>query len=197
MIGARRSCSRCVTSVALVSILAGGLAAVSPAGAAGIEDLERVVEAACQCAAGYPTGMDAALGCPDGPREFGRLKVARQDALDGAAQARAAELERIIEACITNAEDLAGARARLGLSPLHDEPAAQVTWRRVPPGELASYPSALVRIDVGAGAPLKGLVESLDGITLSLRLARSDGGGREDIPVEAIRGAWVLVLPQP
>jgi len=176
------------------------LAAVAPPSRAenGVGELRAVVDEACRCAAQQRDGIGAAVRCTGGPEAFGRLKVARRDAWDEAAQRIAARLERVIEACIANAEDADAARARLGLAPLRDDgtPAA-VWWQPVPAADLGAHPRKLVRLRLAGAREATGVVESLAGGALLLRRARRDGGGRERIPLDVIESAWVMRLPGP
>jgi len=175
-------------------------AAVAPAGAAerGIEQLRETVRAACDCAAGHATGLDAALRCTGGPRDFGRIKVAYRDAWNEDDRRRAAELERLIEYCIANAMTAADARDLLGLSPAPQAPAGRapvMRWRRIAPAELARHDTRLVRVEDARGESVKGLVESISGGTLLLRRARRDGGGVQRLALDSIRGVWIMELP--
>lgn len=165
--------------------------------AAGLDELERVVHDACECAAVQPSGMDAAVRCTGGTREFGRVKVRHRDGWDDAQRSRMAVLERVIETCISGAIDAGAARARLGLPPaLSDQPRALVRWRQVAAADLGGHRSRLVRIEHAPGVSLKGMVEAIADGAVLLRRARRDGGGAERIPLDTIRGAWVMELPQ-
>ena len=179
-------------------LAAGLLAAALAAGAAerGIDQLREVVDAACDCAAGRASGLDAALHCTRGPRDFGRIKVARRDAWSEEDGRRAARLERLIEYCIANAMSAADARDLLGLPvPPGAAAAPLMRWRRIAPADLADHRTRLVRVEDGRGERVKGLVEAVSGDTLMLRRARRDGGGIERMPFESIRGAWIMELP--
>ena len=174
------------------------LTAALGAGAAerGIEELREVVDAACDCAAGHASGLDAALRCTRGPQDFGRIKVARRDAWSDDDRRRAARLEQLIEYCIANAMSAADARDLLGLPlPSGATPAPLMRWRRIAPADLGAHRTRLVRIEDARGAQVKGLVEAVAGDTLLLRRARRDGGGIERVPLESIRGAWIMELP--
>lgn len=165
--------------------------------AAGLDELERVVHDACECAAVQPSGMDAAVRCTGGPREFGRVKVRHRDGWDDAQRGRTAMLERVIETCISGAMDADAARARLGLPPsLSDQPRPLVRWRQVAASDLGGHRARLVRIERAPGVSLKGMVEAVADGAVLLRRARRDGGGAERIPLDTIRGAWVMELPQ-
>lgn len=172
--------------------------AVSPAvpATAGLDELRRVVRDACECAAVQPSGLDAAVRCTAGPREFGRVKVRYRDGWNETQRARMAALERVIETCISGAMDADAARVRLGLPPApSDEPRPLVRWRQVAAGDLGVHRSRLVRIERAPGVSVKGMVEAVaDGVVL-LRQARRDGGGAEHIPLDQIRGAWAMELP--
>lgn len=180
---------------AIVVALLAVYSAVLPA--AGLDELERVVHDACECAAVQPSGMDAAVRCTRGPREFGRVKVRHRDGWDDAQRGRMAVLERVIETCISGAMDADAARARLGLPPsLADQPRALVRWRQVAAADLGGHRSRLVRIERAPGVSLKGMVEAVADGAVLLRRARRDGGGAERIPLDTIRGAWVMELPR-
>lgn len=161
--------------------------------AAGLEELERVVHRACECAARQASGMDAAIRCTHGPRELGRMKVMQRGGWDDVQRARMAALERIIETCISGAMDADAARVRLGLPPARSHPPpAPVRWRQVAARDLGAHPSRLVRIERAHGGPIKGMVEAIVDGTVVLRQARRDGGGAAHIPLHAIRDAWVM-----
>jgi len=180
---------------AVVVVLLAVWSAALPA--AGLDELERVVLEACECAAVQPSGMDAAVRCTGGPREFGRVKVRHRDGWDDAQRSRMAVLERVIETCISGAMDAGAARARLGLPPaLSDQRRPLVRWRQVAAADLGGHRSRLVRIERAPGVSLKGMVEAVAGGAVLLRRARRDGGGAERIPLDTIRGAWVMELPQ-
>lgn len=194
--GARRA-SLPARARAVLLVAAGVLPWPSASAAAGLDALERVVYRACECAARQASGMDAAIRCTHGPREFGRIKVMHHDAWDDAQRARAAALERIIETCIAGAMDADAARTRLGLPRAStDPPRALVRWRQVAAHDLGAHRSRLVRIARVQGGPVKGMVEAVADGAVVLRLARRDGGGAERIPLRAIQGAWVMELPR-
>jgi hypothetical protein len=191
----RRARFRLATAVLTVLLAA---AARPVAAQEGIEQLEDVVDAACDCAAGHGTGLEAALSCTRGPSEFGRVKVAYRDGWGERERRRAADLERVIEHCIANAMSASDARDLLGLPPPASAgPAPLARWRRVPPADLGGHSTRLVRIERAGGVTLKGLVETLDGASLRLRVARADGGGVRQLPLDGIRGAWVMELAPP
>jgi hypothetical protein len=189
--------ARILPAAVLVAALVVGAVQRVPAGE-GIEQLEGVVDAACDCAAGHETGLEAVLICTRGPSEFGRLKVVHRDGWGERERRLAAELERVIAHCIANAMSEADARDLLGLpQPASDGPARLARWRRVAPSDLAGHGRSLVRIDRAGGGTVKGLVESFDGATVRLRVARADGGGVRELAVDTIRGAWVMELAPP
>lgn len=174
------------------------LAVPAARSADGLDALAQVVTRACDCAAGQASGMDAAIRCTGGPDAFGRVKVAHRGAWGEAQRARAAELERVIETCLSNAMDADAAREHLGLpAAIGGAGLSPARWRRVAPSALADHPTSLVRIDHGKGAPIKGMVEGIDAGSVVLRRARRDGGGVERLPLDAIRGAWVMELTEP
>jgi hypothetical protein len=166
----------------------------------GLTELHRAVDAACDCAEGQRTGMAAALACSRGPREFGRLKVKHRDGWDDAARSRAADLEKVIESCLSNALSARTARDRLGLPPIRaDGTRPAVYWQPIEVRALRADSLKLVRIRHGTGNAARdttstGMVTALGAQRLELRRARSDGGGSETIALRDIERAWVMVI---
>ena len=162
----------------------------------GLAELHRVVDAACDCAAGQSSGMAAALACTQGARDFGRLKVMHRDAWDDAARARAGDLEKVIQSCLSNALSAAVARDRLGQPPIRaDGTVPAIYWRQIEVRELSAGSSSLVRVRHGNAATIStGMVMALDAGRLELRRARSDGGGSERIVLRDIAQAWIMVV---
>ena len=178
----------------------------------GLTQLHRVVDAACGCADAQRNGMAAALACTKGPREFGRLKVMHRDAWDAAARARADDLEKVIQLCLSNALSARAARARLGQPPIRaDGSVAVVYWQDIEVRALRADTSQLVRVRQrtsqnrsdqnrgqsthnSSGAITTGMVLALDAEQLQLRRARRDGGGRKSIALRDIEQVWIMVV---
>lgn len=177
--------------------------AVFAANDEGLAKLHRVVDAACECAEGQRSGMAAALSCTQGPREFGRLKVMHRAAWDDVARARAGDLEKVIQSCLSNALSARAARERLGLPPIRvDGSIPEVYWKPIAVAQLHPR-SKLVRIvhraratNAGQSKTLTsiGIVHARDTEQLELLRARRDGGGSQSIVLRDIEQAWVMIL---
>lgn len=177
--------------------LLGAVLLSAPAGAAGdaLTPLRQVVDEVCGCAAAQASGMDAAVRCTDGLRSFGNLKVAGRESWSEGQRREVGVLEQVIETCIANALDRAAARERLGLAAVAGAPGATgSSWLQVRPEGLASHSTTLARIHLRDGTTVKGMVTGTTGGILTVRRARSDGGGEAQVPVATIREAWVMDL---
>lgn len=169
------------------------------AGDQGLVELYGVVDAACECAEGQRSGIAAALTCTQGTREFGRIKVKHRDAWDEAARARADDLEKVIEFCLSNALSARVARERLGHAPIRaDGTVPDVYWRPVAVRELRVGVD-LVRLRHGTGQDTQktintGIVRALGAQQLVLLRARRDGGGSQRIALRDIGQAWILIV---
>ena len=190
------------SAVVVVMVVAVAIAKVSVAVAAsdrGLVELYGVVDAACECAEGQRSGIAAALTCTQGTREFGRIKVKYRDAWDKAARARAGDLEKVIEFCLSNALSARVARERLGHEPIRaDGSVPDVYWRPVAVRELRVGVD-LVRLRYGSGQDTEktintGMVRALGAQQLELLRARRDGGGSQSIALRDIEQAWVLIV---
>ena len=194
----RKAAAATMTMLLCVAGLVGVAAAAEDQG---LVALYGVVDAACDCAASQRTGMDAALVCTQGPREFGRLKVKHRDRWDDAARRRAEDLEKVIQSCLSNALSARMASERLGLPPFRaDGSLPQVYWQRVDVSTLRADPLKFVRLRHRAGGVdskiSTGMVTAGGAQQLQLRRARRDGGGRETIALRDIEQAWVMILGQ-
>ena len=170
---------------------------VHAAGGQGLAELHRVVDRACDCAEGQRSGMAAALSCTQGPREFGRLKVAHRDAWDDAARLRADDLEKVIEACLSNALSARGAREQLGHRPVRADGSSPVVyWKSIAIDDLRPGTSSLVRVSRSSGRSSTGIVVTHREGMIGLRRARRDGGGIEQIAVQDIGEAWVMIVDE-
>ncbi|MFT5445382.1 MAG: hypothetical protein ACI9DC_000542 [Gammaproteobacteria bacterium] len=189
----RTPCGK-VVAVAVMATIAMGKVAFA-AGDQGLAELHRVVDRACDCAEGQRSGMAAALVCTPGPREFGRLKVANRDAWDDAARSRAEDLEMVIQVCLSNALSAQGAREQLGQRPVRaDGSVPAVYWKSIASDDLRPGISSLVRVSRSSGQSSTGIVLTHRGGTIGLRRARRDGGGIEQIAVQDIDRAWVMIV---
>jgi hypothetical protein len=185
-------------ATALAIVLAIALDKVAfAAGDQGLAELHGAVDRACDCAQGQRSGMVAALACTHGSREFGRLKVAHRDAWNHAARSRVEDLEKVIQACLSNALSAQEAREQLGHRPVRaDGSVPAVYWKSIALDDLRPGTSALVRVSRGSGQGSTGFVVTHRGGTIDLRRARRDGGGIEQIAVQDIDQAWVMVVNQ-
>jgi hypothetical protein len=184
-------------------VVMASVSTVSAAPDQGLATLHRVVDTACGCAEGHASGLAAALSCTQGPREFGRLKVMHRATWNSAARARADDLEKVIELCLSNALSARVARERLGQAPVRaDGSVPQVYWQQIAGAELR-VDSRLVRIlhrtkgtsaTQGEGKTSVGIVQSRDVEQLQLRLAKRDGGGSEQISLHEVERAWVMMV---
>lgn len=169
----------------------------------GLAKLHRVVDAACECAAGQHSGMAAALSCTQGPREFGRLKVMHRAGWDDAARARAGDLKKVIQSCLSNALSAGAARERLGLPPIRvDGSIPEVYWKPIaialllPRSKLVRLVHRTRAINAGQSKTLTsiGIVQARGAEQLQLLRARRDGGGSQSIVLHDIEQAWVMIL---
>ena len=135
------------------------------------------------------------MRCTEGLQSFGSLKVAGREAWTEGQRRELAVLEQVIETCIANALDHTAARQRLGLAAVAGAPGAtDSSWLQVRPEGLAIHTTTLARIHLRDGTTLKGMVTGATGDTVTVRRARSDGGGEARVPVATIREAWVMDL---